>query len=90
MQTSGPLAVIGTKVVSGTKAKLTTSTSPMLNGVSIKSFAANTNKIYVGDGDVTVGGGYELSPGQEHLFRVQDASTLWVVGTDGTVCFEGT
>lgn len=86
---ASPLATYGHKAVGAVAAQLTTHSSPLYNGVSIKALAANGNPVYVGDSTVTTATGYQLSAGNEHLFRVDDPSTLYVIGTDGAVCFEG-
>ncbi len=91
MQTAAPIAIYGHKPVGAAAAELTTNTARLNNGVSIKALAANAHDVFVGDSAVTTATGYPLSAGQEHLFRVMDASTLYVIGTAGTdaVAFEG-
>ena len=70
---------------------MTATQTRLNNGVSIKALAANAHDVFVGDSAVTTANGYPLSAGQEHLFRVIDASSLYVIGTAGTdaVAFEG-
>lgn len=91
MQTSGPLIHGQKGSIGGTALQLTTDASPLNNGVRVKALAGNTNKVYVGLAGVTTGTGYELSAGNDALFPVKDASTLYVIGlgTVDIVCFEG-
>lgn len=62
------------------------------NGVTIKSMAANTGKIYIGRSNgVLTTTGYELSPGQSITVSVVDASTLWAISDTAAqnVCLLG-
>ena len=89
MQSAAPLAIYGRAAVTATAGAITATATKLNNGVTVKALAGNTQKCYVGDSGVTTANGFELSPGQEHLFRVVDASTLFVVGTaSDNVCFE--
>lgn len=74
-----------------TALQLTATATHLNNGVRVKALAANTHAVYVGLAGVTAGTGYQLSAGNDALFPVIDASTLYVIsaGTGDTVCFEG-
>ena len=80
MQTAAPLAFYGQNQTVGPKAVQLTSTQTELNnGVTVKALSKNSLSVYVGDANVTIQNGFELTAGQEHLFRVIDARSLWFI-----------
>lgn len=71
----------------GTPAALnggTTINLPNGVGVRVAALNGNSNPIYVGDGSVTTGDGYELSPGEQlpHPLMVDDVADIHVEGPD--------
>lgn len=92
MQEAAPLGCYGQKgSIGATALQITATATKLNNGVTVRALSANAHKVYVGDSSVAVGTGYELAAGEAHLFKIIDASTLWVVsgGTGDAVCFEG-
>lgn len=53
----------------------------IIKGVRIKSLVANSDLIYVGGPGVTVLTGFELSPGEEVLVKVDDPSKVSTIAT---------
>lgn len=53
-------------------------------GVRVAALEGNTNPIYVGDGGVTTGDGYELAPGEQlpHPLMVDDVADIHIEGDD--------
>ncbi len=79
---TGPMIYGQLGSIGATALQLTANTSPLGNGVLIKSMAANsTNKVYVGLVGVLTTTGYELASGESALFAVPDASKLYVIGS---------
>lgn len=91
---------VGTQTISAVKVGQTTSNATaqrlnggapltVTNGVLVQALAANTNKVYIGDGLVTSSNGFELQAGQSVPFTVNSISDLYVIGGSGSdkVCW---
>jgi hypothetical protein len=66
---------VGTSAV-----QLTTAIRTLLRGVTIKSIAGNSGKVYVGNTSaVTTSTGYELSAGNSAIFPTKDPQHLWII-----------
>jgi hypothetical protein len=77
----------GQRSVTGTATVLPSNVTK--SGVTIKALAANTIPIYVGPVGVTVGSGYELSPGEAVFLEVDNTNIVAVVAstTGATACY---
>lgn len=79
---SGGLEIIPTKIGNG-KTTSTAGTRTNLGdtsclSVTVKALAANTGKIYVGDGSVTSANGLELSAGESVSFAVDNLAKVFI------------
>jgi hypothetical protein len=54
--------------------------------VTVKARAQNTGLVYVGDGSVTSGNGFQLSPGDSVSVDIDNVNRLWI---DAAVANEG-
>ena len=54
--------------------------------VTVKAMAQNTGLVYVGDGSVTSGNGFQLSPGDSVSVDIDNVNRLWI---DAAVANEG-
>jgi len=77
----------GQRSVTGTATVLPSNVTK--SGVTIKALAANTIPIYVGPVGITVGSGYELSPGEAVFLEVDNTNIVAVVAstTGATACY---
>ncbi len=85
--------VLPTAVVNGKKTVTTAgtavelgSTSELVNGVNVKALLANTDKIYVGDSEVSSSNGFELSAGDQVFVACTDLASIHI---DAAVNGEG-
>lgn len=81
-KTQADVSVTGASAV-----QLVTATPSVLakQKIIVQSIAANTNKVRVGDSNVTTTRGIELSPGDSVTFDgIQDPSKLWAIVIGGT------
>lgn len=56
-----------------------------INGLVVKSLAANAAAIDVGASDVTVGGGFQLQPGDSVSIAINDPSNVYIIGNGSDV-----
>jgi len=87
---------LGTTVIAGQKTvavtdtavKLTTSSTPIKNGVIIQALVNNSTTVVVGPSTVTTANGFQLQAGQSTSLAIDDLASVYINGTAGDgVCF---
>ena len=74
----------GHKTVNTTAVQLTSSSTPLINGVVIKAPTSNSAAIYVGLTGVTTSTGDILEPGESRGYAVNNLNLLYIISSAST------
>ena len=80
---TGPVAH-GAKSIGTSAAALSTSTVPLVAGLTVKSITGNGGVVYVGITGVTTSTGYPLAAGESVPVGATNPAEVFVIGSAGT------